>query len=182
MPDLPEHIATESTVWLSRSVLKFIVHNADHHHPEETGGVLLGYWINDGTDVVITKAVGPGPEAGHRRYGFTPDHQYQEQEIARFYEASGRRLGYLGDWHSHPEGPTKLSRRDCRTLKRIARFGPARNPWPIMLILGNHWNVGLWQAKRSASCLPWRTISLKRAQLRYFNSKNPEADGRTRGD
>lgn len=100
----------------------------------ETGGVLLGWRERD--DVVVTHVVGPGPLASHEAKAFSPDSEWQAAQIAELYEASGRRLAYLGDWHTHPVGVARPSRRDEATLVRIASTRSARCPDPVMVILG----------------------------------------------
>ena len=114
--------------------------------PNETGGVLLGYWLQAGVEVVITAMVGPGPRARHRRTTFCPDYDFQEHEIARHYAESGRRTEYLGDWHSHPKGGVGLSRKDRRTLAAIATYAEARAPTPLMAILAGRprWHFAVW--------------------------------------
>ena len=112
--------------------------------PHETGGVLLGYWAEDAA--VVADMVGSGPGALHESNGFVPDAEYQEVEIARRYEASGRVVTYMGDWHSHPRGVGRVSRLDLRTLHTIAREPAARVPAPIMLIVfaGHPWRLAAW--------------------------------------
>ncbi|HEY0995641.1 MAG TPA: Mov34/MPN/PAD-1 family protein [Gemmatimonadaceae bacterium] len=138
-------------IWLPHEVFMRIAHEATRVAPNETGGVLLGYWVRSadspgGPEVVVTEAVGPGPGAVHERSWFIPDHAYQEREIARLYEASGRMATYLGDWHAHPDGPAALSTRDLATLRRIASAPAARAPRPIMLLLtgGKPWIAHAW--------------------------------------
>ena len=58
----------------------------------------------------------PRPAVPHH---LIPDHEYQEQEIARVYATSGRCTTYVGDWHSHPGGALYLSRTDVRTAGAI---------------------------------------------------------------
>jgi len=113
----------------------------------ETGGVLLGYWIRPFQEAVMTNAVGPGPRGIHRKNRFVPDCEYQESEVARLYEESGRLHTYLGDWHTHPKRGTLLSRRDHRTLIQIASFRNARTPAPLMgiLICEPDWALTIWQ-------------------------------------
>lgn len=108
----------------------------------------MGYWAEP--DVVITNAIGPGPRAMHHPRGFVPDAQYQEHEVARFYEESGRSSTYLGDWHTHPGATTRLSRRDKRTLQLIARSSEARCSRPLMAVLAggkSEWDADFWYLK-----------------------------------
>ena len=114
---------------------------ADAWAPLETGGVLLG--VADGANVWIDAVIGPGPAAIHRKASFTPDANYQQQQIATIYEASGRRVSYLGDWHTHPGSTPNLSWRDRRTLRAISRTVNARQPSPLMIVIGygDPWRV-----------------------------------------
>lgn len=113
----------------------------------------MGYWAE--ANVVITHAVGPGPNATHGKISFIPDAQYQEDEVARIYEESGRLSTYLGDWHTHPRGSTRMSPRDRRTLRRIAFSTEARCPKPLMALCAGgkeKWLMGVWVLKK-AGCL-----------------------------
>lgn len=129
------HTDTVPLVWFARDVISTIHREAERAFPRETGGVLLGYADVTNTELVVTASVGPGPLARHSRWAFVPDHKYQEEQVAKMYTASGRIWTYLGDWHSHPDGPLRMSTADRRTLARIARFGDARIPRPIMAVI-----------------------------------------------
>ena len=126
-----------------------MTHEADRRAPLETGGVLLGYWSAVQDAAVVEFIIGPGPQAVHRKGSFIPDHRYQHRELSRLYQAAGRNLDYLGDWHTHPGGPASLSRTDLATLRRIAQHAAARAPRPIMLLLagGEPWRVAAWMAE-----------------------------------
>jgi integrative and conjugative element protein (TIGR02256 family) len=78
--------------------------------------------------------VDAGPRARRERERFEPDGRWQKEQIAARYEASGRTLQYLGDWHSHPlgNGPSGLDR---STARRIAQAPNARCPHPVFLIV-----------------------------------------------
>ena len=90
--------------WLSVTALNAMSKEAELKSPLETGGVLIGYPAPIANGVVILKAVGPGPNAIHEPCAFTPDNEFHKEFIASVYKHSGRRLSYLGDWHSHPGG------------------------------------------------------------------------------
>lgn len=129
-----------------------MVAEADEKAPLETGGVLLG--VSDGVNVWIDAVIGPGPGAMHRKTSFTPDAAYQQQEIAAIYETSGRRVSYLGDWHTHPGSAPYLSWRDRRTVRGISRTAGARQPNPVMLILGYG--------------DPWRAVACRYVQSPWY--------------
>jgi hypothetical protein len=64
------------TAWISKGVLAFMAQEFRRTLPNETGGVLVGYWMADSEGVVITDAVGPGPRATHDKTRFVPDWSY----------------------------------------------------------------------------------------------------------
>ena len=114
--------------------------------PLETGGVLIG-WRDVYQDYVIESVVGPGSGAVHNLTSFQPDSSWQKARLSQIYAESDRRLVYLGDWHSHPRGRPRMSRRDKKTLKSIARFKPARLQEPVMLIwsgVAERASIGGW--------------------------------------
>lgn len=123
-----------TNVWLGNGIAASLLREAVEHAPLETGGVLLGW--RSGEHICVTNVVGPGPSALHGKTSFVPDAEWQSQQIARLYAASGRRLAYLGDWHTHPGASTTPSARDRQTLLTIAQHPPARCPQPIMVIIG----------------------------------------------
>jgi integrative and conjugative element protein (TIGR02256 family) len=143
-------------LWLSYGLVAELVTVAAEHAPNETGGLLLGYWANE-DEAVGTLLIGPGPNARHLPTGFAPDTEYQERRLANEYARSGRRLEYLGDWHTHPSSDPTPSEKDEGTLKRIAIDPDARCPRPLMVIVGDpdEWVVGVWCLRRR-----WRLWSV----------------------
>ena len=136
-----------STVWLPVALKARLIDEASDYRPSETGGILLGYEA-DSTDLVICDLVDAGPDAERSRSRFTPDGEWQEREVAKLYAESGRLHTYLGDWHSHPAGMARPSRRDKETARRIAEHRVARAPRPLMLIIAseqNDWNLAAYR-------------------------------------
>jgi integrative and conjugative element protein (TIGR02256 family) len=147
--------------------------------PRETGGTFMGYWSACGNEVVITRLIAAGPRALHARTAFEPDQQWQLREIARHYSASGRREGYLGDWHSHPGATSgKLSGIDRSVLHRIIRTREARTPRPISVVywgVPGHWQASAWVAALSGAA-PWPArVSVVSAQMQLYETTGPEA-------
>jgi integrative and conjugative element protein (TIGR02256 family) len=142
---------TSGTLWLPEHLRDALVLQGVDNAPYETGGILLGYELVDELAVVVTDLVGPGPTASYSRGEFVPDGLWQEHQVARIYERSGRRTTYLGDWHSHPDGSPTPSRRDHRTARAIGRHAPARMPRPVMLIAASgdeKWLVAAFRLRR----------------------------------
>jgi integrative and conjugative element protein (TIGR02256 family) len=143
--------------------------------PLETGGALLGYWAAATNGPVVTHFVGPGPRASHSPNRFEPDYDYQNAEIARRYSASGRRLHYLGDWHSHPDGSGYLSDKDRATFLTIAQSKEARAARPIMVVLAgkDRWAISAWQFERRNGIFRRRHFAVSLA-VKPFSTENDD--------
>ena len=132
-------------IWLPERLHRRMVGLARSAFPDETGGVLVGY--DAGNGLVVQAITGAGPNAIHEPHAFEPDHAYQEKEIARLYVRSDRCHTYLGDWHTHPKGSSRMSGKDKRTLRVISKHTPARMPSPVMAILSgvDDWDIAAWR-------------------------------------
>lgn len=131
--------------WIPKSAYLKMCALGKQSFPLETGGMLLGY-VADNSDVVVKAIIGPGPNAIHRRYRFSPDAVYQQEELSEHHLRTNGRETYLGDWHTHPLGSTSLSLMDKRTLTRIAFTPSSGISKPIMAICSggrNDWEVGV---------------------------------------
>jgi integrative and conjugative element protein (TIGR02256 family) len=137
---------------LPASVLAQMEAEARRHFPKESGGVLLGYrYPSRRKPIRVVSQIGPGPEARHHRHRFEPDGVWQDEEITRAYERSGRTLTYLGDWHSHPQGGGRPSGLDRATARAISEWEAARAPQPLLLILHGgeaEWSLALYRYRR----------------------------------
>ena len=165
---MPDH--NSDLAWVRNDVLEFLRAEAVRKAPLETGGVLMGYFAQPGNVPVILWATGPGSRALHLRNYYGPDSEYDESQIADLYEQSGRHLTYLGDWHTHPAPLHHLSRRDKRTLRRIARCHSARVKTPIMLVLvlDRSWHPTLWRGTLCRSILWRKNLSVVQLKVRAF--------------
>src|SRR5205085_8738834 len=126
---------------------------AKRMEPYETGGVLMGYFTQGGTELVITDVIGPGPRAQHKYDSFVPDLDFQHREIARHYITSNKIHTYVADWHTHPRGALCLSRKDKQSLIKVARYADARLQMPAMILLAgeNHiWDLAAFQLTNSS--------------------------------
>jgi integrative and conjugative element protein (TIGR02256 family) len=136
-------------VWVAQALLEQIERESAAFAPNETGGVLMGYGSD--TTYQITASIGAGPKAVRTRSSFSPDGTWQLDQIASCYEAASRRIRYLGDWHSHPDGSSRPSWRDWRTTVATARTAEAYQRHPLLAIVGRRsadWEIGLWHLGR----------------------------------
>lgn len=153
-------------VWIKDNLYKKLFAETNEMLPLETGGMLLGY-KDELNNIVITNLVGAGPKAIHNKYSFTPDGEYQQNELSRIYFESDRITTYLGDWHSHPYQNAYMSWRDRTTLKKIANTKAAREPNPIFIIIGT--------APIEVKCWRYNMDEYKQIELleiKIYNSEN----------
>ena len=115
--------------------------------PFESGGVLMGERL--GSDRwLIDYVIGPGPDARHERYRFTPDPAWQHERIAERYQTTSGRSTYLGDWHSHPSARHgRLSHIDKGAARTILRSPESRCDRVLMAIVWGRpddWRMDAW--------------------------------------
>ena len=146
-------------VWISSAAVSAVTGDAELHFPNETGGVLMGYW-SSGSEAVVTDSIDGGPLAQRERTSFYPDSEFQARAIEEIHKRSKGSLTYLGDWHTHPRGRLALSPTDKATLRRIARTREARAGSPIMMLLAGdeQWSAAAWCLRGSGSL--WRRLNV----------------------
>lgn len=101
-------------------------------HPNETGGILLGVHT-DGGHPWVTRAIEIATsDRGHHHYRIPAGTTQARVHAARRTE---QRLGYLGDWHSHPAniGPSPT---DLATLAMYSIKHP-RTANPTLIVVRN---------------------------------------------
>jgi len=138
-----------SVVHFSLSLCHVCEHEVTRMFPLESGGVLMGRRM--GKDQWhVDHVIGPGPAARHERYRFSPDLDYQLEEIARRFTDTHGQSTYLGDWHSHPKARHgRLSYLDRRALGKIMDAPEAQCFAPLMMVLWGEpaaWTPTIWRA------------------------------------
>jgi len=99
----------------------------------ETGGILMGYALNE-TDWLVTYASEPGPNAQQARLSVRFDDKYLRQLAKRLKRRT--RWEYIGDWHSHTIRRLTPSKADKRTVREKASSAKYTSDSPVMLIVG----------------------------------------------
>lgn len=111
------------SAWLSDGAAETIKAAAREHHPNEVGGVLLGVSIT-GRPWITQVTVVPSEQGSPTYYELPAGARHQAVDRAR--ESDGR-LGYVGDWHSHPAdiGPSGTDR---KTMRELVTHGDCSEP------------------------------------------------------
>jgi integrative and conjugative element protein (TIGR02256 family) len=113
--------------------------------PGETGGILLGYRSERGVEVQGFLEV-PDEQAGPTRYRRRHAAAQARLEAAIAGELPGSPIGYVGEWHSHPEkeGP---SSRDVHELRECARQVKDHIALVVLFLDRRSWTAAAWAGK-----------------------------------
>jgi integrative and conjugative element protein (TIGR02256 family) len=104
-------------------------------HPNETGGVLVG-WYDDALSVaIIAEASGPPPDSSAGRTWFRRGTKHLAPWMKSLWSKPTRQY-YLGEWHYHPAPHVEPSRDDVEQMEEIAASPKYGCPEPLMLIFG----------------------------------------------
>jgi len=139
----------------------------------ETGGMLLGA-VDEGTQTVhVDVATGPSPDSRLSAYHF--DHgTLGTQEIVEDSRATtGKRVGFIGMWHTHPHGVARPSPTDEAGMAQIVSpDGTGRRA--LMVILGGDTRTwSRWLEQGSAPDLYARIVQRSSAGAGHDNQEFP---------
>jgi len=103
------------------------------HSPNEFGGIFVGNYINNYTEVVISDVIVP-KKFKNSFMGFQPDPNDFNSQLKKVYEKYGKRIVYIGDWHSHPNSTNQYSQPDFQSIKSVAKSLNVNTHNPILMI------------------------------------------------
>ena len=113
---------------VAESALTLASRHARENLPREVGGIIVG-WREDRVVVAHDLLLIPDNRSTGNRYDRT--HWLANQRLKEFMSrAQDRRLGYVGEWHSHP-APQPPSPTDLRAIRAVARDVHA----PVVLVV-----------------------------------------------
>jgi len=117
----PWFLSQDWRVWVPSEVITRVQAQATCSEVE-TGGVLVGQIDRQRKVLVITDAWDPPPDSQGSRIGFCRGRTSLTPRLATLEADTGERLGYRGEWHSHPPAvPVAMSGRDQATAQTIAK-------------------------------------------------------------
>jgi len=109
--------------WISEGAIESLLDSAQIAHPKETGGILIG--VLAGKRPWITHAVEIRPE--HSNFSSYRLPSGSRHKVVTKLRLIDSRLGYLGDWHSHPLD-LDASNVDERTIASLIISGDCQRP------------------------------------------------------
>jgi proteasome lid subunit RPN8/RPN11 len=117
-------------LWITESAAASTRAAAQRAHPAETGGVLLGVYVAGARPWIVEAVTVPSAVASGTYYELGRDERPAAVDEARARDA---RLGYIGDWHSHPAdvGPSTV---DASTMRHLGADLAAGCPHPVLIV------------------------------------------------
>lgn len=100
----------------------------------ETGGLLIGYVIDQ--KAIVMRITGPGPNAERTATIFRRDVEFVQAELNRAAVELGDKGQYLGEWHSHLVRHPQPSALDIQSLFAISRAPNYLTRCPVSVIAG----------------------------------------------
>lgn len=139
---------TSTRLWITEAASTAMTAAATQAHPDETGGILIGVYL-DGHPWVTTAVEIPTTDRGRSHYRIPGGTDHPAVLGAR---AADHRLGYLGDWHSHPHdvGHSPI---DLASLALISIKAP-RQPNPTQVVLRRTDHGYTLDARRIVTLVP----------------------------
>ncbi|HEV8640982.1 MAG TPA: Mov34/MPN/PAD-1 family protein [Methylomirabilota bacterium] len=117
------HVVDKLRIWMKRA------------GRNETGGLLLGFAHRKRKVIYITDALPPSPDSKGTPYAFKRGVKDYPETLDEVGGRTGNLIGYVGEWHSHPQGPAELSEKDLLAVAEIrAHLDNAGLPTHIMVI------------------------------------------------
>jgi integrative and conjugative element protein (TIGR02256 family) len=121
------------TVTLSAPSIQQIVAECSKAGANETGGILIGHYSEDGKTAFVFEATARPDDSVAGRTTFQ-----RGTKGLRTILHSRWKTGqyYVGEWHFHPGGAPEPSSDDFESMKSIAANPNYQCPEPVMIILG----------------------------------------------
>ncbi|WP_425571235.1 Mov34/MPN/PAD-1 family protein [Novipirellula rosea] len=99
----------------------------------ETGGILLGKYIEADSCALVTSVTGPPPDSRRTKFTFQRGVKGLQRLLDRLWNKN--EAYYLGEWHFHPAPVPNGSPQDYRQMQRIAASQDYGCPEPLLVIV-----------------------------------------------
>lgn len=138
----------DSITWLSRDgkslelPRRCLIEMIDYFEsdaPDETGGILTGRYMDE-THGRIIRVSDPPPDSVQTPAAFLRGTEQVDEALQESQERHG--LYYVGEWHTHPDEPPRLSGQDKREMQSIADNDEYECPTPFLIIIGGNRDTG----------------------------------------
>jgi hypothetical protein len=116
----------------------------------ETGGILIGSWDRHLRKGWIVAHQDPPPDSEHSPTSFVRGSVGVYRSLASISEATAANLGYIGEWHTHPNGHSNQASSDDALLMRWIGTDVQYNDVPALMMIGG--DNGLRIFARTVGC------------------------------
>ena len=89
--------------------------------PNETGGILAGLVNFKRRVIYVTRILQAPSDSKSSPYAFVRGIEDLPDEVLEIQDLTGRMLGYVGEWHTHPAGGPELSLTDKAAVAKIKK-------------------------------------------------------------
>lgn len=108
-------------IWTDEVVLTKAARLRESRLPAETGGVLIGAVDSERSRIYVADLLASPPDSKEWPSSYVRGSQILTHRITQIEVATAFQLGYVGEWHSHPDGASaSLSRVDRKGLQTLA--------------------------------------------------------------
>jgi len=100
----------------------------------ETGGIFIGVCNYKTRTIHVTDLVCAPSDSKAGSTTFIRGYEGLSDELDKIQDITGGQIGYIGEWHTHPEGPDLLSLQDMESVKKHkAEFEKLNPPLPVFV-------------------------------------------------
>jgi hypothetical protein len=104
--------------------------------PNETGGVFIGSANFKTKTIHVVDIIKSPKDSKADNICFFRGIDGLPEAIKEINDLSGNQLGYIGEWHSHPNGPEYMSCVDTSTVQKFKNeFQLLPSPLPVFLMI-----------------------------------------------
>lgn len=148
-PIIERQIA-EWTVCTDQALLDTIQRLRQEKLPSETGGVLIGSFDMQRRIIYVVDTIPSPPDSIEWPTVYVRGCRGLAQRITEIDHITAGMLGYVGEWHSHPDGgDCAPSRDDRQAFAQLANYASLDGRPAVMLIVGK--NQYAWHVDRMLS-------------------------------
>lgn len=119
---LPFGNTSDWTFRIKASLIPILLKKTAMESPNETGGILIGRINQHRKTVHITRIIDAPPDSEGFPFSFKMGVINLSKEIIDIYNKTGQQIYYLGEWHSHPNGGSRLSSTDKNAMNQIKNY------------------------------------------------------------
>ena len=123
------------TIRIQNNLYDLMIQQTVGEVPNETGGILIGHINVKHKTVHITRQLPPPEDSEGMPYAFRMGVKNVSKKIKEIMKKTRGQITYLGEWHSHPTGSSRLSPTDHDARKQLLEyFSRIQRPTIIMIV------------------------------------------------